>query len=113
MTTNDDRPVYYGIAIEYDYPSETNYVLRENTFDSFEEVLQECHNICDKEYEFFCNLCGDGLKPPSECLDENGNIVGVIITCKNGLDSWWFLTRILKIPFGLSIPENKKELKND
>ena len=86
---------YYVVVIEWNYPTETGRDIVAD-FDSRDEAMAKAFETARDELDNFKQVAGDALSP-EECEGSNGDVGGVIITPKNGLDEWFFIARVLEI----------------
>lgn len=95
-TMNEDGR-YYIVATEWNYPTETGRDVIAD-YDTKDEAVRACFNLCNEELDNYWLNCGDYL-PPSRFTDDDG-VKGVIITAKNGLDDWFFQAKVIEVRFG-------------
>lgn len=88
---------YYIVMAEWLYPTESGREFF-GDFDSKDEALTRCFEVCDDELDVYSSECGDYLTP-SHYIDDDGS-EGVIISAKNGLDDWYFKVKIIEVKFG-------------
>ena len=88
---------YYIVVTEWLYPDESGREVITD-FDTKDEALTRCFELCDDELDNYGLVCGDYLAP-EQYKDKNG-VEGVIITTKNGLDDWYFKAKIVEVKFG-------------
>lgn len=86
---------YYIVVTEWNYPTDSGRDVI-GDFDSMDEALVRCFELCDDELDNFGLACGDYLAP-EECDGNKGAVGGVIITPKNGLDDWFFVARVIAV----------------
>lgn len=96
-TVNEDGR-YYLVVTEWRYPTESGYDVCNDTFDTKQEAVRECLAVCHSEMSNFSAFC-DPL-PVAPCSDAEGNVLGAIITAKNGLDEWWFAAKVIPVDYG-------------
>ena len=84
---------YYIVVTEWLYPTESGRDVITD-FDTKEEALVKCFELCDDELDNYAQACGIDYLPPEQYKD------GVIITAKNGLDEWFFNAKIVEVKFG-------------
>ena len=92
-----DNNKYYIVVTEWLYPTESGREVITD-FDTKDEALTRCFEVCDDELDLFSRECGDYLAP-SHYMDDDGS-EGVIITVKNGLDEWFFQAKVIEVKFG-------------
>ena len=88
---------YYIVVTEWLYPTESGREVITD-FDTKDEALVRCFELCDDELDNYWKTCGDYLTP-GHFTNEDGN-EGVIITAKNGLDEWFFQAKVIEVKFG-------------
>ena len=88
---------YYIVVTEWLYPNESGREVITD-FDTKDEGLVRCFELCDDEVDNYGQACGDYL-PPEHFIDKDG-VEGVTITSKNGLDDWFFNAKIVEVKFG-------------
>lgn len=87
---------YYIVVTEWNYSTESGRDVI-GDFDSRDEALVKCFELCDDELDNFGLACGDYLAP-EECEPSRKDVGGVIITPKNGLlDGWFFVARVIAV----------------
>ena len=92
---NNDK--YYIVVAEWLYPTESGRDVITD-FDTKDEALVRCFELCDEELDNYGLACGDYLAP-EQYKDDDGT-EGVIVTAKNGLDEWYFKAKIIEVKFG-------------
>lgn len=88
---------YYIVVTEWLYPTESGREVITD-FDTKDEALVRCFELCDDELDGFFHVCGDYLAP-EQYKDKDGN-EGVVITSMNGLDDWYFKAKIVEVKVG-------------
>ncbi len=88
---------YYIVVTEWLYPNESGREVITD-FDTKDEALVKCFELCDDELDNYSQVCGDYLAP-EQYKDVEGN-EGVAITPKNGLDEWFFHAKVVEVMFG-------------
>jgi hypothetical protein len=88
---------YYIVVTEWLYPTESGREVIAD-FDTRDEALVRCFELCDAELDNYSQACGDYLAP-EQYEDKDGN-AGVVITSKNGLDDWYFKAKIVEVKVG-------------
>ena len=88
---------YYIVVTEWLYPNESGREVITD-FDTKDEALVKCFELCDDELDNYSQVCGDYLTP-EQYKDVEGN-EGVAITPKNGLDEWFFQAKVIEVKFG-------------
>lgn len=82
---------YYIVVEEWNYPCESGRNIVDD-FDTYEDALKKCMDMCENEMDNFChNIGGDCLNPE----ELGGNDKGVILTSKMGLDDYYYACRIV------------------
>lgn len=94
---NDMDSKYYIVVTEWLYPTESGRDVITD-FDTKDEALVRCFELCDDELDNYGLVCGDYLAP-EQYEDEDGG-TGVIVTAKNGLDEWYFKAKVIEVNFG-------------
>ena len=85
------------MVTEWLYPTESGREVITD-FDTKDEALTRCFEICDDELDNYWENCGDYLNPGHFAADDG--VEGVIITAKNGLDEWFFQAKVIEVKFG-------------
>jgi Holliday junction resolvase RusA-like endonuclease len=88
---------YYIVVTEWLYPNESGREVITD-FDTKDEALVRCFELCDDELDNYWKNCGDYLTPGHFTNDDGSE--GVIITAKNGLDEWFFQAKVIEVKFG-------------
>ena len=88
---------YYIVVTEWLYPTESGREVITD-FDTKDEALTRCFELCDDELDNYCENCGDYLTPGHFTNDDG--VEGVIVTAKNGLDEWFFQAKVIEVKFG-------------
>lgn len=88
---------YYIVVSEWNYPTESGREVITD-FDTKDEALVRCFELCHDELDNYGLACGDYLAP-EQYKDDDG-VEGVIVTSKNGLDEWYFKTKIIEVKVG-------------
>lgn len=90
---------YFVVINEWLYPTESGHSV-EGTYLVYENALNRCKEECEKELFNYADVCEcDPLRPATEC-GWDGVPQKFIITAKNGLDEWWFASRIIEVEHG-------------
>jgi len=89
---------YYIVVTEWEYPNESGREVITD-FDSRDDAIVRCFELCEDELDNYWKNCGDYL-PPAECYDDDVMPSGVCITPKNGLDDWFFHAKVIEVKFG-------------
>lgn len=98
---NEDAMYYYIVVSEWLYPNESGRDIYYD-YDTSQEALEYCKKIIECERSVFFDSCNTDPAPVNAII-ENGICTGYIITCKNGLDDWWFIAKIIKVEYGRGI----------
>lgn len=88
---------YYIVVTEWRYPTESGRAVITD-FDTKDEALVRCFELCDDELDNYGLVCGDYLAP--EHFKGGDGTEGVIVTSKNGLDDWYFKAKIVEVKVG-------------
>lgn len=88
---------YYIVVAEWLYPDESGREVITD-FDTKDEALVRCFELCDDELDNYGLVCGD-YRAPEQCKDDDGT-EGVIVTAKNGLDDWYFKAKVVEVKVG-------------
>ena len=88
---------YYIVVTEWQYPTESGREVISD-FDTKDEALVRCFELCDDELDNYGLVCGDYLLP--EQYENKDGTEGVIVTAKNGLDDWYFKAKIIEVKVG-------------
>ena len=88
---------YYIVVAEWLYPTESGRDVITD-FDIKDEALVRCFELCEDELDNYGLACGDYIAP-CQYKDDDGT-EGVIVTAKNGLNEWYFKTKIIEVKFG-------------
>lgn len=94
---NDMDSKYYIVVTEWQYPTESGREVISD-FDTKDEALVRCFELCDDELDNYVLVCDDYL-PPEQYKNKDGT-EGVIVTAKNGTDNWYFKAKIIEVKVG-------------
>jgi len=90
---------YFIVSNEWLYPCESGHeVVDEYTV--WEQALNKAMLACNEELKNYSETCGCDPLQPAAVMSENGLPEKFIITAKNGLDEWWFASRIIPVEYG-------------
>lgn len=90
-------PTYYALMEEWLYTTESGREPVDVTFDDFEEAMSYAKDMAEKEMSNFDEFNGVDCLVPGRCGSVNGDSGGYILTCKNGLDDWYYAVRVFKV----------------
>lgn len=88
---------YYMAIEEWLYASESGREPVEVTFDSIEEAMDYAESKAENEVLAFAEHNKVDCLIPGRYEDCHGDSGGVILTCKNGLDPWYYACRVFKV----------------
>lgn len=88
---------YYLLVDEWNYPTESGREPHSETFDTLDGALRFAKNTAEAEEPTFEDCTGLDCLCAEECAPSNGDCGSVMVTCKNGLDPWYFATRVIKV----------------
>ena len=98
----NENGMYYIVVGEWLYPNESGREIYYDC-DTLEEALECSKKITECEKSAFFECCKTDPTPVNAVTENGIYTVGHIITCKNGLDNWWFMAKIIKVEYGTGI----------
>lgn len=98
---NEGSSTYYICMEEWLYPTESGRDFVEE-YDTYEEALAKAKECCDSELYNFASATGCDPTRPEAFINKDGMKQGVCITCKDGLEEWWYAVKIIPVDHGLT-----------
>ncbi len=91
---------YFIVVNEWLYPTESgrDFVC---IYDVYEQALNRAKYECANELSNYEDACGCDALQPDPVEDWDGVPSKFVITAKNGLDEWWFSSKIIAVEHGL------------
>lgn len=90
---------YFIVVNEWLYPAESGHDVVES-YNVWEHALNCAKRECEHELKTYSEVCGCDPLQPAAVVAENGLPEKFIITAKNGLDEWWFASRVIIVEPG-------------
>ena len=90
---------YFIVVNEWLYPAESGHDVV-GTYPVYEQALNRCKLECEGEIGNYARAGKCDPLAPAEVADLDGVPSKFIITAKNGLDEWWFASRIIAVEHG-------------
>lgn len=96
----NENGMYYIVVGEWLYPNGSGRKIYYD-FDTLQKALKCCKKITECERYAFFNCCNTDASPCYKINEGGKNVIGYIIACKNGLDKWWFMSKVIPVKYGL------------
>ena len=95
---SSDPQKYFIVVTEWNYPVESGRDV-DSDYDTKEDALERCQELCKEEYSNFLKVCGEAHEPRLY-YNDNDVIEGVNIVPKHR-DDWWFAAKVIEVKHGM------------